>query len=44
MLQDTRLVLDNCFSENTSLRERLEKISESEKEIIEKSEEDRSIL
>jgi hypothetical protein len=42
MLQDTRLVLDNSLSENIVLREKLEKLSENEKEEIEKSEEDRS--
>jgi hypothetical protein len=44
MLQDTRLVLDNSLSENIALREKLEKLSENEKEEIEKSEEDRSAL
>jgi hypothetical protein len=44
MLQDTRLVLDNSLSENIVLREKLEKLSENEKEEIEKSEEDRSAL
>jgi hypothetical protein len=43
MLQDSRLVLDNSLSENISLREKLEKLSENEKEEIEKSEEDRSV-
>lgn len=43
MLQDARLVLDNSLSENISLREKLDKISENQNEEIEKSEEDRSV-